>query len=93
MGLSRHVLDLIEKTGHVMRRDADDDDDSSDAEKGRREKREFSVFGFGAGFSFGLVSKNPYFFVSISGGFPEENVHSDLFAFYLLYFAYPIVKE
>jgi hypothetical protein len=51
----------------------------------------FSVFGIG--FSFGLVSKNPYFFVSISGGFPEENVHSDLFSFYLLYFAYPIVKE
>jgi hypothetical protein len=49
MGLSRHVLDLIEKTGHVMRRDADDDDDSSDAEKGRREKREFSIFGFGFG--------------------------------------------
>ena len=43
MGLSRHVLDLIEKTGHVVRRNVDDDDDSSDAEKGRREKREFSV--------------------------------------------------
>jgi hypothetical protein len=82
MGLSRHVLDLIEKTGHVMRRDADDDDDSSDAEKGRREKREFSIFGFGLRFVANFHKKSN-FFASISGGFPEENVQSDLFAFYI----------
>ena len=37
MGLSRHVLDLIEKTGHSMR---PEEEDSSEVEKTRKEKRE-----------------------------------------------------
>ena len=39
MGLSRHVLDLIEKTGHSMRQE---EEDSSEVEKSRKEKRELS---------------------------------------------------
>jgi hypothetical protein len=43
MGLSRHVLDLIEKTGQSLRPE-EEEEDSSEVEKNRKEKRESTLF-------------------------------------------------
>jgi hypothetical protein len=43
MGLSRHVLDLIEKTGQSLRPE-EEEEDSSEVEKNRKEKRESPFF-------------------------------------------------
>ena len=44
MGLSRHVLDMIEKTGRSLRQDAVEEEDSSEVERTRREKRESAFY-------------------------------------------------
>ena len=44
MGLSRHVLDMIEKTGRSLRQDAVEEEDSSEVERTRREIRESAFY-------------------------------------------------